>query len=153
MARSFDRPKIALIGSGQIGGNLALIAAQKQLGDVVMFDVVDGMPSGKALDISHMSPVQGFDVAIAELLEGFGRERRTAAGAAIQQDLLFLERNVVIGPAPFHQSVDFEFQETSGQMDCARNMALLKLRWLPDIDQHRVGVETFFDFRNRALFD
>ena len=61
MARSFKRPKIALIGSGQIGGNLALFAAQKQLGDVVLFDIVDGMPKGKALDLEHMAPVQGFD--------------------------------------------------------------------------------------------
>ncbi|MET0439549.1 MAG: malate dehydrogenase, partial [Devosia sp.] len=45
------RKKIALIGSGQIGGTLALLAAQKELGDVVLFDVVDGVPQGKALDI------------------------------------------------------------------------------------------------------
>ena len=42
MARSFERPKIALIGAGQIGGNLALFAAQKQLGDVVLFDINEG---------------------------------------------------------------------------------------------------------------
>ena len=45
------RKKIALIGAGQIGGNLALLAAQKELGDVVLFDVVEGTPQGKALDI------------------------------------------------------------------------------------------------------
>jgi len=64
MARVFDRPKIALIGSGQIGGNLALFAAQKQLGDVVLFDIVDGMPKGKALDLGHVSPAQAFDASI-----------------------------------------------------------------------------------------
>ena len=64
MGRSFDRPKLAMIGSGQIGGNLALFAAQKQLGDVVLFDIVDGMPQGKALDMLHMSPVQDFDAKI-----------------------------------------------------------------------------------------
>ena len=64
MARTFERPKIAMIGSGQIGGNLALFAAQKQLGDVVLFDIVDGMPKGKALDIEHMAPVQYFDSKI-----------------------------------------------------------------------------------------
>ncbi|MEZ4272176.1 MAG: malate dehydrogenase [Myxococcota bacterium] len=53
-----------MIGSGQIGGNLAMLAAQKQLGDVVLFDIVDGMPKGKALDIEHMSPVMGFDSKI-----------------------------------------------------------------------------------------
>ena len=45
------RRKIALIGAGQIGGNLALLAAQKELGDVVLFDVVEGVPQGKALDL------------------------------------------------------------------------------------------------------
>ena len=64
MARTFERPKIALIGSGQIGGNLALFAAQKQLGDVVLFDIVDGMAKGKALDLEHMAPVQYFDSKI-----------------------------------------------------------------------------------------
>jgi malate dehydrogenase len=55
------RKKIALIGSGQIGGTLALLAGIKELGDVVMFDVVDGVPQGKALDIAEASPVEGFD--------------------------------------------------------------------------------------------
>ena len=56
------RPKIALIGGGQIGGTLALMAAQKELGDVVLFDIVDGMPQGKALDIMEARPVEGYDV-------------------------------------------------------------------------------------------
>lgn len=64
MARTFTRPKIALIGAGQIGGNLALLAAQRELGDVVLFDVVDGTPQGKALDIAQMSPVDDFDAKI-----------------------------------------------------------------------------------------
>jgi malate dehydrogenase len=64
MARSFQRPKIALIGAGQIGGNLALMAAQKQLGDVVLFDITEGMPQGKALDLSQTGPTQGFGVKI-----------------------------------------------------------------------------------------
>jgi len=59
-----DRPKLAMIGAGQIGGNLAMLAAQRQLGDVVLFDVVEGMPKGKALDIEHMSPELGFDSRI-----------------------------------------------------------------------------------------
>src|SRR4051812_43307091 len=64
MARSFQRPKLAIIGSGQIGGNLALLAAQKKLGDVVLFDVVEGMPQGKALDLSQMA-TEGFDAKIS----------------------------------------------------------------------------------------
>ncbi len=56
------RPKIALIGGGQIGGTLALMAAQKELGDVVLFDIVEGMPQGKALDIMEACPVDGYDV-------------------------------------------------------------------------------------------
>ena len=46
------RPKIALIGAGQIGGTLALLTAMKDLGDVVLFDVVEGTAAGKALDIA-----------------------------------------------------------------------------------------------------
>jgi malate dehydrogenase len=55
------RNKIALIGSGQIGGTLALLAGIKHLGDVVMFDVAEGVPQGKSLDIAQASPVEGFD--------------------------------------------------------------------------------------------
>jgi malate dehydrogenase len=57
-----SRRKIALIGGGQIGGTLALLAAQRELGDVVLYDVVEGMPQGKALDIMESRPVDGYDV-------------------------------------------------------------------------------------------
>jgi len=56
-----SRPKIALIGAGQIGGTLAHLAAMKELGDVVLFDIADGTPQGKALDIAEAGPVEGFD--------------------------------------------------------------------------------------------
>ena len=56
------RKKIALIGAGNIGGTLAHLAAQKELGDIVLFDVVEGVPQGKALDLSQCGPVEGFDV-------------------------------------------------------------------------------------------
>jgi malate dehydrogenase len=55
------RSKIALIGAGQIGGTLAHLAGLKELGDVVLFDIVDGVPQGKALDIAESAPVDGFD--------------------------------------------------------------------------------------------
>ena len=55
------RNKIALIGAGQIGGTLAHLIGLKQLGDVVMFDVMEGIPQGKALDIAQSSPVNKFD--------------------------------------------------------------------------------------------
>jgi malate dehydrogenase len=55
------RNKIALIGGGMIGGTLAHLAGLKELGDVVIFDVVDGLPQGKALDLIESSPVEGFD--------------------------------------------------------------------------------------------
>jgi malate dehydrogenase len=58
------RKKIALIGAGNIGGTLAHLAALKGLGDVVLFDVVEGVPQGKALDLSQCSPVEGFDAKI-----------------------------------------------------------------------------------------
>ncbi len=57
------RRKIALIGAGNIGGTLALLAGIKQLGDVVLFDIVDGIPQGKALDIAQAGPIEGFDVS------------------------------------------------------------------------------------------
>ncbi len=58
------RQKIALIGAGQIGGVLAQLAAQRELGDVVLFDIVDGVPQGKALDILESGPVDGFDASV-----------------------------------------------------------------------------------------
>ena len=59
------RNKIALIGSGQIGGTLALMAGMKELGDIILFDIADGIPQGKALDIAEASPVEGFDSRIS----------------------------------------------------------------------------------------
>ncbi|MDE8651396.1 malate dehydrogenase [Novosphingobium album (ex Liu et al. 2023)] len=58
------RKKIALIGAGNIGGTLAHLAAQKELGDVVLFDIVEGVPQGKALDLSQCGPVEGFDASV-----------------------------------------------------------------------------------------
>ena len=55
------RNKIALVGAGNIGGTLAHLAGLKELGDVVMFDIVKGIPDGKALDLAESSPVEGFD--------------------------------------------------------------------------------------------
>ena len=58
------RPKIALIGAGQIGGTLAHLVALKELGDVVLFDIAEGTPQGKALDISEAGPSAGFDATL-----------------------------------------------------------------------------------------
>ena len=58
------RPKIALIGAGQIGGTLAHLAAIKELGDVVLFDIAEGTPQGKALDIAQSGPVEKFDASL-----------------------------------------------------------------------------------------
>ena len=58
------RPKIALIGAGQIGGTLAHLAAIKELGDVVLFDIAEGTPQGKALDIAESGPAEGFDASL-----------------------------------------------------------------------------------------
>ena len=58
------RNKIALVGAGNIGGTLALLAGLKELGDVILFDIVDGIPQGKALDIAEASPVEGFDASV-----------------------------------------------------------------------------------------
>ncbi len=57
------RNKIALIGAGQIGGTLALLAGLKELGDIVLFDIAEGIPQGKGLDLAEATPVAGFDAA------------------------------------------------------------------------------------------
>src|SRR5215472_9805570 len=69
------RPKIAVIGAGQIGGTLAHLVGLKELGDVVLFDIAEGIPQGKALDLVQSSPVDGFDARIVgtnsyEAIEG-----------------------------------------------------------------------------------
>ncbi len=58
------RKKIALIGGGMIGGTLAHLAGLKELGDIVIFDIVEGLPQGKALDLSQSAPVEGFDAKL-----------------------------------------------------------------------------------------
>ncbi len=58
------RKKIALIGAGNIGGTMAHLCALKGLGDVVLYDVIEGLPQGKALDLFHSSPVENFDCQI-----------------------------------------------------------------------------------------
>ena len=59
------RKRISVIGAGNVGATAAFLIAQKQLGDVVMIDIVDGVPQGKALDMAQMGPVELFDAAIS----------------------------------------------------------------------------------------
>ena len=59
------RNKIALVGAGQIGGTLALLAGMKELGDVAIVDIAEGVPQGKALDLIEASPVEGFDTTLS----------------------------------------------------------------------------------------
>ncbi|MEZ5845350.1 MAG: malate dehydrogenase [Geminicoccaceae bacterium] len=66
------RKKIALIGAGQIGGTLAHLVGLKELGDVVLFDIADGVPQGKALDLVESSPVEGFNSAMSGTTEYSG---------------------------------------------------------------------------------
>jgi malate dehydrogenase len=70
------RNKIALVGAGNIGGTLALLAGLKELGDVVLFDIVDGVPQGKALDLAQAAPVEGYDAKLV------GASRYTAIKGA-----------------------------------------------------------------------
>lgn len=58
------RNKISLVGAGNIGGTLALLAGLKEFGDVTLFDIAEGMPQGKALDIAQASPIEGFNAAV-----------------------------------------------------------------------------------------
>jgi malate dehydrogenase len=59
------RNKVALIGGGNIGGTLAHLAALKELGDIVIFDIVDGLPQGKALDLAQSGPIEGFNAGLS----------------------------------------------------------------------------------------
>jgi len=59
-----SRKKISIIGGGQIGGVLAQLIALRQLGDVVLFDIVEDMPQGKTLDIVEASRIDGFDISL-----------------------------------------------------------------------------------------
>ena len=59
-----NRKKIALIGAGNIGSTLAHLSLLKNLGDVVLFDIIPGVPQGKALDLAECAPVEGFDASV-----------------------------------------------------------------------------------------
>jgi len=59
------RKKIAMIGGGMIGGTLAHLAALKELGDIVVFDIADGLPQGKTLDLSQAGPVEGYNASLS----------------------------------------------------------------------------------------
>ena len=59
------RKKISLVGSGNIGGTLAHLIGLKELGDVVLFDIAEGVPQGKALDLAQSSAVEGFDANLS----------------------------------------------------------------------------------------
>jgi len=58
------RNKIALVGAGQVGGTIALLAGLKELGDIVLFDIIEGVPQGKALDIVQGSTIEGYDAVV-----------------------------------------------------------------------------------------
>ena len=78
------RKKIALIGGGQIGGTLAHLAALKELGDVVIFDIAEGLPQGKALDLAQSAPVDSFGASTVQL----GISLSSADYEALRRDLL-----------------------------------------------------------------
>jgi malate dehydrogenase len=72
------KPKIALVGGGQIGATIAQLAAQRELGHVVLFDVVEGLPQGKTLDLAEAAPIVNFDLRISG-----GNDMACIAGADI----------------------------------------------------------------------
>ena len=63
--KQMARHKIALVGAGNIGGTLAMLAGLKELGDVCLFDIAEGIPQGKALDIAEAAPIEGFNAAVS----------------------------------------------------------------------------------------
>ena len=80
------RNKIALIGAGMIGGTLAHLAAMREMGDIVLFDIAEGTPQGKALDISQAAPVDGYDVTEFLQADEVG-ERAADHSGADERDL------------------------------------------------------------------
>ena len=103
------RQKIALLGAGQIGGTLAFLAGLKEFGDVVLFDILEGIPQGKALDLVQSSPVEGFDARIVgtnsyEAIEGAAVCIVTAGvprkPGMSRDDLLGINIKVMDRPAP-----------------------------------------------------
>ena len=74
------RSKIALIGAGNIGGTLAHLAALKELGDIVLFDIAEGVPQGKALDLAETAPVEDFDAKLTGSPTITRRHRRRRCG-------------------------------------------------------------------------
>src|SRR5262249_19409418 len=84
--RWMARKKIALVGSGNIGGTLALLIGLKRLGDVVLFDVVEGVPQGKALDIAQAGAIEGFD--------------ETSRGSTDYRDIAGADRVIVTAGLP-----------------------------------------------------
>src|SRR6476660_8305518 len=96
------RPKIALIGAGPIGGTLAHLIGLKELGDVVLFDVAEGIPQGKALDLVQSSPVNGFDAHL------IGTNSYDAMVWALQK-ACGLPKQMVVGMAGVLDSSRFRF--------------------------------------------
>ena len=106
------RPKIALIGAGQIGGTLAHLAGLKELGDVILFDIAEGTPQGKALDIAESAPVDGFDAKLKGAPSGYTfhiREARASVGAGfiypLAGDMVTMPG---LGTAPSAHSIDID---------------------------------------------
>jgi malate dehydrogenase len=73
------RKKIALVGAGNIGGTLAHLIGLKELGDVVLFDIAEGIPQGKGLDIAESTPIEGCDAAYSGWRRRGDRHRWCAA--------------------------------------------------------------------------
>ena len=89
------RNKIALVGAGNIGGTLALLAGLKELGDVVLFDIVDGVPQGKALDLVQASPVERFDAQIQgtnDYADTAGVSKNQAVNVLLRRALADMQR-------------------------------------------------------------
>ena len=105
MAKNQGRKKIALIGAGNIGGTLAHLAAQKELGDVVLFDIVEGVPQGKALDLLQCGPVEQFDANVTGT-----NDYKDIAGA----DEGNLLAPLVLGHELLLETVRLAARETSG---------------------------------------
>ena len=86
------RNKIALVGAGHVGGTIALLAGLKELGDIVLLDVIEGVPQGKALDIVQGSTIEGYDAAI----EG-PNDYAAMAGADVDVEALNKLRDGILG--------------------------------------------------------
>ena len=152
------RNKISLIGGGQIGGNLALLAAQKELGDILIYDIpnAEGMIKGKALDISQLTPLDGYDANIT----GSSNPEDLKEKVFLEEDLPEVQRSALAaGTGPLESSVKvIDYEENRVLIEVSNNLSgvlVLTDRYFPGwqvLINDRQGTVYQANYLFRAVF-